>query len=47
VRGTPVRVSVQVEQRRHRRVDNGDHVTTTATVTAVGAAQRLEFLAMH
>ena len=47
VRGTTVRVSVQVEQCRHRRVDDGDHVTTTTTVTAVGAAQRFELLAMH
>ena len=47
VRGTTVRVPVQVEQCRHRRVDDGDHVTTTTTVTAVGAAQRFELLAMH
>jgi hypothetical protein len=49
--GTPVAgvlmgVPVDVEQRRHAGVDQEDHITAAPAVTAVGAAERLELLAV-
>ncbi|BBZ13172.1 hypothetical protein MBRA_33670 [Mycobacterium branderi] len=40
-------MEVKVEQGVHLRVDNQDHAAAAAAVTAVGTAERLEFLAMH
>ena len=41
-----VRTEMEVEQGVHRGVDDEDDAAAAATVTAVGTAQRLEFLAM-
>ena len=46
VAGALVRMAVEVEQRRHARVDDEDDVAAAAAVAAVGAAERLELLAV-
>ncbi len=41
-----MRVEVEVEQRVHLRVDDQDDAAAAAAVAAVGAAERLELLAV-